>query len=98
MSQKTNPPQHSFAIRDATPVDPVTGAGAAAVDLRDDAVDLPRTTRAIRIAVAGILKVTMKGGEIVQYPSGSHAAGFSHPMEVTRVWDATTADGIYGEY
>lgn len=97
MSEKADPPKHAFPIRDALAVDPVTGI-AGAVNLRSDTIDLPHNTRAIRVTTAGVLKVTMVGGEIVQFPSGAHAAGFSHPMEVKRVWAATTADGIYGEY
>jgi hypothetical protein len=89
--QLTNPAEGAFPIRDASAV-------GGAVDLRSDTVDLPRGTRAIRISVAGILKATLFDGSIVQYPSGALAIGFSHPMRVKRVWAATTADGVYGEY
>lgn len=58
----------------------------------NDAADLTHVSRGIWIGTAGDLRVTMKSGQTVTYPS--LAAGW-HPLRVSRVLaTGTTASGI----
>ena len=60
----------------------------------DDGADLPTTTRGVSVAAAGLVRVTMLGGETVEIYI---AAGVPFPLRVVRVWaTGTTATGIVG--
>lgn len=66
------------------------------VAAQSDSVDLATTSRGISFGGAGALKVDILGGETVTLPSGALAAGYIHPLRVTRVWSTgTTATDIY---
>jgi len=58
----------------------------------NDAVDLATVSRAITVAAAGTVEVTMLDGSV---GSVYIAAGIPFPIRVTRVWaTGTTATGI----
>lgn len=63
--------------------DPIVGAKSVTPN---DNSDLPMTTRAIYIGVAGNLRVTMQTGDVVSFAFG---AGW-HPIRVSRVWATGT--------
>jgi hypothetical protein len=56
----------------------------------DDASDLPETTRALILDAAGVVRVTTKGGSVVDLPL---QAGFN-PLRVTRVHATGTDAGL----
>lgn len=59
-----------------------------------DGSDLARATRALNVAQAGFLRVTMVSGDVVTLYV---AAGLAFPARVRRVWQTgTTATGITG--
>lgn len=64
-------------------------ASAAEAITPNDSADLTTTTRALLIASAGNLKVTMKGGQTVTLPV---VAGYN-PLRVVRVWAASKTCG-----
>lgn len=57
-------------------------ANHAAAVTPNDSVDLASVPRALLVASAGNLKVTMKGGQEITLPM---QAGYN-PLRVTRVW------------
>lgn len=59
-------------------------ANHAAAVTPNDSTDLTNTSRALLIATAGELKVTMKGGDEITLPV---VAGYN-PIRVSRVWAA----------
>ncbi|VTR90823.1 Uncharacterized protein OS=Thalassobacter stenotrophicus GN=PM03_12725 PE=4 SV=1 [Gemmata massiliana] len=60
-----------------------------------DSADLPFSTRGISFGAAGMVRVTMIGGETVTIPSGALAAGAIHALRVVRVHSTgTTATGL----
>lgn len=71
---------------EAIPSYAVLGSGVAS-----DSVDLTFVSKAISIAVAGDIKVTLLGGQTIVIPSGSLAAGGQHLLRITRLWSTGTA-------
>jgi hypothetical protein len=62
--------------------------------LKSDTVDLVNAVRAIRVAVAGNIKLTTKAGNAVVC---AFAAGETRQIYATRIWStSTTATGMEG--
>lgn len=60
----------------------------------DDALDLPRVTRAVNVAQGGALRVTTAAGDVATLQV---AAGSAFPLRARRIWaTGTTATGITG--
>lgn len=60
----------------------------------NDNADIATVTRAINVAVAGIVRVTTSAGQTGNVYVG---AGIMFPIRVTRIWSTgTTASGIVG--
>ena len=60
-----------------------------------DAGDLPQVTRALMVASAGDIAVTLKNGDTITLPGLT--PGVIYPIRAVRVWaTGTTATGIKG--
>lgn len=70
-------------------------ARAAFAVTPSDAADLPQPTRAVYVAGAGDLRVTMVSGDVVTFAAVQ--PGLVYPLRVARVMaSGTTATGILG--
>lgn len=65
---------------------------SAATIIPDDGADLPESTRAVYVGVAGNLRTTLISGDIVTFQNLSQGW---HPIRVARVWaTGTTASAV----
>ena len=76
------------SVYDVTEVTPDDGS-----DLADGA------TRFLLLGAAGTIRVTMRGGTVVNFASGALTAGYWHKMQVVKVHaTGTSATGIKAGY